>query len=201
MKSLGDQNNQQVQVARDWLEYDLQLKKSYNVSMDFKVGQIKLQDVLESIDESLTKYYKDNYSRAEIEENFGVDLKGFFYFTKKRQGGYYKYHLFPKINLELIENKNLMKNNLEDISRLRMKYIKDIIENLNYFDVNRKQTNSLKTKKLFAGSLFQKLSKNNPQNEQKDKTKSIGDKDENNPIEMKKVYLIWIHMWCVMFNY
>jgi len=94
-----------------------------------------------------------------------------------------------------------MKNNLEDISRLRMKYIKDIIENLNYFDVNRKQTNSLKTKKLFAGSLFQKLSKNNPQNEQKDKTKSIGDKDENNPIEMKKVYLIWIHMWCVMFNY
>lgn len=48
------------------------------------------------------------------------DEKDLFYFRKQIQGGFFEYHLFPKLDLRMIEDNELMQ--LED----RKKYI-DII--------------------------------------------------------------------------
>jgi len=35
----------------------------------------------------------------------------------------------------------------------------------------------------------------------KEQNDNSGNNDENNPHEMKKIYLTWINLWCVLFKY
>jgi len=88
--------------------------------------------VLQNLDKSLYDYYLENLesiekriAERELENNSTSDdeIQDFFYFRKQIEG-YYQYHLFPKLDLNLIEDKTLMG------TCARKKYIKQVISAL-----------------------------------------------------------------------
>lgn len=68
--------------------------------------RIPFYEVFKCIDQNLTNYY--NQFRNTKEEDIPDDVKSFFYFTKNKENGCITYHLFPKLDLKLIENPELM---------------------------------------------------------------------------------------------
>ena len=91
--------------------------------------------MLQNLDKSLYDYYLENLESIEkrIEErereNTATsedEIQDFFYFRKQIEG-YYQYHLFPKLDLNLIEDKALM---MLMGTCGRKKYIKQVISAL-----------------------------------------------------------------------
>ena len=60
---------------------------------------IKIYDVLKSIDEGFQKFYEENLEQCEQKPDFGDEMCENFFYFKKRLDGSYQYHLFPELNL------------------------------------------------------------------------------------------------------
>ena len=60
---------------------------------------IKIYDVLRSIDEGFQKFYEENLEQCEQKPDFGDDMCDSLFYFKKRLDGSYQYHLFPELNL------------------------------------------------------------------------------------------------------
>ena len=68
---------------------------------------IKIYDFLECIDQLNTDFLLQNYEKLEDDGTIGDNIYDLFYF-KKRMNNTFQYHLFPELNLKLIENEKLM---------------------------------------------------------------------------------------------
>ena len=68
---------------------------------------LRIYEILESIDQMSTDFFLENLEKLDEDENIGDQIFDLFYF-KKRLTGSFQYHLFPEINLRLIENEKLM---------------------------------------------------------------------------------------------
>ena len=63
---------------------------------------MKIHDVLKKLDNSIDDYY--NKFLEQIEEKDQIEEMNDFFYFKKQIEGYYQYHLFPKLDLNLIED-------------------------------------------------------------------------------------------------
>ena len=139
-------------------------------------SEIKISNILQSIDKGISDYYFDHLDDIEKNPEFGEQIHDFFYFRKQIEG-YYQYHLFPKLDVYIIEDRALMG------TFNRKKYIRQVIAALK----QQKQNHS-------PWSL---------QEEQKTKQNPGADGGENqkDPQELKFIFLTWINLWCGTFEY
>ena len=106
-------------------------------------------------------------------------LENLFCFQKRLDGSY-QYHLFPKLNLQLIENEALMKKADRNV------YIKQIISSLEQNQEDQLQffsPDDFHRQKKGMGIKFQ-LTKFNYESH----------------YELQIVYITWIYMWCATFK-
>lgn len=149
------------------------------ISFDhISTNSVPLGEVIKSIDQNLTDFFIKNikvYHKDEEQKMFGLEINGLFPFTKTLKGGYYRYHLFPKLDLKLVENERLMKTFSRDNHITRLLNLMDEQFETKPPSYKVKDPN----KKEEANSL----------DESKD------------PHEMKQIFMTWIIMWCATFSY
>jgi hypothetical protein len=141
---------------------------------NIKTAHVPLFQVLKSIDHSITNFYKDNLKKIQENPMFGDEIEGLFCFKKYIKGGHYIYHLFPHLDLNLIENQDLMQT---------FDRSEHIHKALQAWEEQQETTPT-------AGSLSTGLKVLDPTN---DETKD--------PQEMKLIYMTWIILWCATFSY
>ena len=113
MKSQPPSTQQEQTAAKDYFEFGFALDKPIRIH---HVGEMaragpqpqypRLYDFLESLDQMATDYIAEHLE--EMEDPWkDCEEEDFFYFRKFADGSY-SYHLFPELNLSLIENPDFM---------------------------------------------------------------------------------------------
>lgn len=113
--------------AQRWLKYEKDPIGPLSIKFDhMKNSKIPLYEILRYIDLNITDFYKNNLNNIDENENFGDEIEDLFYFTKFKNDGRYMYHLFPKLDLKLLENTDLMLTfNRKDHIEYALKLIED----------------------------------------------------------------------------
>jgi len=159
---------QEWRNAEEWLAQDrwFKDKKSiFVIKFNQEQSKVSLHDVLKYME---YKQVSEIMANPDKEEEEPKDL---FYFRKQLDGGAFQYHLFPKLDLKLIEDKELMQ------TCDRKKFINEILELR-----SESKLSSLNYKEVIFT----------------DKDDQDDSKDSR---EMKLIYMTWIDLWCSTFRF